>query len=148
MRRAVPLLVAAALAAGCGGGGTPLSRPEFAAQGNAICRDLYRKLEAMPEPRDGDSLASTMEKARGHTEDAIDALDDLEPPETAKASFEVFLARVRDELALMEDVQDAAEENDLPKALRKANRGTRLDEQASAAAAKAGLKVCARTARR
>jgi hypothetical protein len=148
VRRAVPLLVAAALAAGCGGGSAPLSQAEFATKGNAICRDLYRKLKAMPEPTDGDSLASTMERARGHTEDAIGALDELEPPAAARASFDEFLARVRDEVELMQDVQNAAEANDLPKALREANRGTKLDEQANAAAAKAGLRVCARSSPR
>jgi hypothetical protein len=145
VRRAVPLLAAAALAAGCGGGSAPLSPAEFAAKGNAICRDLYRQLEGMSEPRDGDSLASTMEKARGHTEDAIDALDELEPPKAAKAPFELFLVRVRDEVELMRDVQDAAQANDLPKAMREADRGTKLDQQANAAASKAGLEVCARS---
>jgi hypothetical protein len=148
VRRAVPPLVAVALAAGCGGGDAPLSRAEFVAKGNAICRDLYRRLEAMPEPRDGDSLASTMQTARGHTEDAIDELDDLHPPESARASFELFLARVRDEVQLMQDVQDAAESNDLPKAARAAARGTKLDRQANAAAARAGVRVCAQSSSR
>jgi hypothetical protein len=48
----------------------------------------------------------------------------------------------------MQDVENAAEANDLPKALREANRGTKLDEQANAAAAKAGLRVCARSSPR
>jgi hypothetical protein len=148
LRRALPLLAAAALAAGCGGGSATLTPAEFAAKGNAICRDLYRQLQGLPKPRDGDSLASTMEKARGQTEDAIDALDDLDPPSSAKAPFEVFLARVRDEVELMRDVQDAAEANDLPKAMREADRGTKLDEQANAAASKAGLKVCAQSSPR
>jgi hypothetical protein len=102
----------------------------------------------MSEPRDGESLASTMEEARGHTEDAIGDLEDLEPPAAAKAAFEEFLARIRDEVQLMQDVQDAAEANDLPKAMHEANRGTKLDEQANAAASKAGLKVCARSSPR
>jgi hypothetical protein len=145
VRRAVPLLVAAALAAGCGGAGgsTPLSRAEFAAKGNAICRDLFRRLKAMPEPRNAETLADVMKQGRAHTEDAIETLDDLEPPAAAKASFETFLARIHDEVELMRAVQDAAEANDLPKATREAGRGTTLDRQANAAASKAGLKVCA-----
>jgi len=145
VRRTLPLLVAVVLAAGCGGDEKPLSQAEFTAQGNAICRELYRQLEAMPEPRGAETLASTMEKARGYTEDAIDELDDLGPPPTAEPSFELFLDRVRDEAKLMQDVQDAAEANDLPKAARVADRGTKLDQQANVAASKAGLKVCAQS---
>jgi hypothetical protein len=148
VRRAVPLLVAVALAAGCGGGNARLSQAEFSAKGNAICRDLYRHLNAMTGPSDSETLAGVMKKGRGYTEDAIDDLEDLEPPATAEAAFEQFLARIRDEAKLMQDVQDAAEANDLPKAMREADRGTNLDEQANAAASKAGLKVCAESTRR
>jgi len=148
VRRAVPLLVAVALAGGCGGGKERLSQAEFAAKGNAICRDLFRELNAMPGPRDSATLAGMMKRLRGHTEDAIDDLEDLAPPATAEAAFGEFLARIRDEAKVMQDVQDAAEANDLPKAMREANRGTKLDGQANAAAAKAGLKVCAQSSPR
>jgi hypothetical protein len=144
VRRAVPLLVAVALAAGCGGSDAPLSQTEFAARANAICRDLYRHLNTLPDPRDSVTLADVMTEGRSYTEDALDDFDDLEPPASARAAFDGFLARIRDEVKLMEEVKDAAEANDLPKAMRVANRGTTLDAQANAAASRAGLKVCAR----
>jgi hypothetical protein len=51
MRSAIAIVLAAVAivaAAGCGGGDSSLSRGEYAAQGNEICRDTRKEVDAVP----------------------------------------------------------------------------------------------------
>jgi hypothetical protein len=148
VRRTLVAVAVVALAAACGGGNERLAQAEFARRGNAICRELFAKLDALPQAKSAPALAQVMERARTDTDDALGRLDDLRPPEAREQAFEQFRDRVRDEVALAEDVQRAAEQKDLRRALRVANRGVALDGQAHAAAARAGLGGCARRSRR
>ena len=148
MRRTLVAVAVVALATGCGGRKERLTQVEFAQRGNGICRELFAKLNALPQAKSAPALVDVMERARADTEGALDRLDDLRPPEAREQAFEQFLDRIRDEAALTKEVQSAAEEKDLRRALRVANRGVVLDREAHAAAGRAGLAGCARRARR
>ncbi len=138
----VPVCFAVALA-GCGGGSSRLSQAEFQHQGNAICTDYYKKLNALPQVSSPDQVVGFIDKAQAYTNTAIDDLDKLAPPKDDQSSFDAFLTQARDEVKLEDDLRAAAKAKDNAKLQAVGKRGDAMDKRANALAAKAGLDVCA-----
>jgi hypothetical protein len=85
-------------AAGCGGddsseesggesasGGGALTAAEYRKQGNALCKDAVREVEAIPAPRSPEDVADYLEKVFDSSEKVNDEFMKLEPPEDLRA---------------------------------------------------------------
>jgi hypothetical protein len=115
--------IAAPLAVGCGssdnepatGGpsGTAPSRPEpapparaaerrYVARANAICREVDRRVEAIPRPRDPRRLAGYLNRIVAIGRVYIGRLAALDPPPRIAATAHTAVALARQEIALLE----------------------------------------------
>lgn len=143
MRRAFLLLSTVALVAACGSGSSRLSHADFVQKGNAICTAYYKKLNALPQVSSPDQLVGFIDRAQGYTNTAITDLDKLEAPKNDEGSFDAFLAQVRAEVKLEDELRAAAKQKDNAKLQAVGRRGDAMDKRANALAAKVGLDVCA-----
>src|SRR4029077_1973898 len=81
------LVLVVLVAAGCGGGGSSsdqLSASDLKSKANAICADLNKKTQAAAKSQDFDTALNA-------TNDALDKLKALKPPDELKDSYQAFL---------------------------------------------------------
>lgn len=79
---------AAALIAGCGGGGSDrLSLEDFRSQADAVCTDGNRATDAIQDPTSTDTVLPFLEATRDATAPQIERLKDITPPEDLKARW-------------------------------------------------------------
>jgi|SRR5262245_25804116 len=102
MRAALALVLLFALA-GCGGEDA-LSRGEWAAQANAICRDTVTKVEALGLPSTSDEYVRVTPKANKLGRDALDRLRDLKAPGSIEGDTEKMIKGYEDVVKLQEVV--------------------------------------------
>ncbi len=83
--------------AGCGGdeesgdgasSGGPLTTTEYRKQGNALCKDAVREVEAIPVPKSPDAIAGYLEEVFDTSEQVNDEFVKLQPPEELQADHE------------------------------------------------------------
>ena len=150
MRRPVMPFCVLALA-GCGGdggGGERLSKSEFSAQGDKICREgrdeMQKKLQEeagepefrdMPAEKQQVHLATT---AMPVMERAMSRIEDLGAPEEYEEHVEKLAGGMRDLMDLFEDTQGADESE----AEELAQRLKDLQAQTRTAAKATGLEAC------
>jgi hypothetical protein len=98
MRRIAMGVLAAACAAGCGGGDGGLGERGFTEQATRLCQDGNRRLLGMRMPEDMAGLTALQERIEASEERLFDALGELEAPEGQRARFERAVGtRSRDE---------------------------------------------------
>jgi len=143
------LLLSATAAFGCGGGGgetTSLSRSDFVARADEVCRQTQREFNQIQK-----TPASTPEAAERQVDALIDvseqALDDLRsigPPQELEAGYESYLAARERAVGFLQDGRDAAADRNAEAYVRakrrvSAEQGTRL-----ALARDVGLSDCSK----
>jgi hypothetical protein len=153
-------VVALAGAVGCGGGGSSpgpssspsppappkiVSKASYVAQGDAICRDLKTKLDALQSPsneNDGKALAAYLRQGAALAESAVNQLDAVGRPATDAATAQRILDEQRAQVAKARQIATVFDNGDL------AGGSAQIEAQDDAAAklrtdAKAfGFKVC------
>ena len=148
MRRAPLLLLAAALAlAGCGGGDTAggtLTKAEFVAQANAICKDYDARITALGEPGSIDDLVGLAEKAKPIAEDGVAKLRALKAPEKLQASYDKYLATGDVNIELLVQLGEAAKSGDVAAIEKIGTGGEDNADKAHGIAAELGLTECAK----
>jgi hypothetical protein len=108
------LLVLTLTAAGCGGGSKTLSKAEYSAKLNQICRDLKAKNKEIGEPSSpaevakGPQLADELQKA-------IDEAKELKPPAELAEAADRFLSLNQQIQDKIDEVVDAAKNQDAQK---------------------------------
>ena len=114
LRRALVLIgLAALVAAGCGGGGSRLTRAEYAKQANAVCTDSNGKVKAVGSPGTSlGSLATYADKVIPILENGVADLKKLDPPEDEQNVVDQWLATNDEQLDLIREIRDAARDND------------------------------------
>jgi hypothetical protein len=100
----------AAVVAGCSGGGASaesMSREEFVAKANEICRDSRRDAQYPRNPSGSEEFAEALDSAAAALRDLISRLRDLPVPPELAGDVEAWLAN--DDLAahLLEEAADA-----------------------------------------
>ena len=107
MRRLVLVAMAVTLAAGCGGGGgARLSRTQYAAKADAICRKYNRLSSAIANPTSLAELASAVKKLVPLLDQSVKELRKLRPPKSEQATVDRWIERIeaiRDDLAKVGD---------------------------------------------
>jgi hypothetical protein len=148
MARASVLALAAVallttLSAGCAGGDDRLSRAELERQANDICSGYQRKLDALEQSQDFDTLQRFAEDARPILEQGVDDLRGLRPPEELEADYTAWVDATARDLVLIERVRKAAGRQDAAAIQRLSDDVSRADARADGMALALGLDVCA-----
>jgi hypothetical protein len=136
-------LLAVVLVAGCGGGGGKrLSREEYAAKADAVCRKYNEQTKAIENPTNLRDLAKVADKTLPILDNALSDLRKLKPPENEQAKVDEWLAQVENLKGDLTEIRDKAKDNDMqgvqavvPKADEHNNRSNEL-------ATELGMKVC------
>ena len=146
MRRAPFLVLAAALAlAGCGGGGkTTLSKAEFVAQANAICKDYDARINALGDPGSIEDLVGLAAKAKPIAEDGVAKLRALKAPEDLQARYDEYLATGDVNIAFLARLGEAAKSGDFAAIEKIGTEGEDNSDKAHGIAAELGLTECAK----
>lgn len=147
--RAVGLaaLVAAALgAAACGGGGggegERLTKAEYIAQADAICKDVNDRLDALGAAESIEEFAELAASAVEIQEDGLADLKELKPPEEDQATIDEALALLDQQLALSQQIQEAAAAGDEAKVEELIAQIEPIDSEADQLAVEYGLTEC------
>jgi hypothetical protein len=143
VRRAVFLVLALVLLAGCGGGGGKrLSREEYVSKADAICGKYNQQTKALSNPSNLTELAAVADKTLPILDNALKDLRKLKPPVDEQATVDKWLDQVANLKGDLKDIRDKAKSNDMqgvqavvPKAQEHNNRSNQLATQL-------GLKVC------
>jgi hypothetical protein len=134
-------------AAGCGGGKQQVSAAELVQKGDAICRDEqgeFKRIQAAPL-RNASDGADQAEALLGAARDAIDSLQDLEPPEPQQSAYDRYLDAKEHALQFFQQGKDAADDQN-GRAYSAAQAAVARGAHERAKLAKAvGFKSCSQT---
>jgi hypothetical protein len=105
--------VLAIVAAGCGGGGggSALSKDEYSARLNHICEELNAKNKEIGDPGSVEDVVQKGPKLNDAFQEAIDEVEDLNPPDELKDAHERFLSLGKQIHSKIDNLIDAAKEN-------------------------------------
>ena len=144
-RRIAPLVSLFALAAGCGGG-ERLSKAEFVAQADAICRRYEARLDALGQPMNVTELRSFADKALPIAKDGREDLGKLSPPAELEDSYDAWLDQGDEAIEIVERLRDAAADGDNAAIEKIAADARRTDAEANRLARELGFEQCGETA--
>jgi hypothetical protein len=114
---ALALVAALALLSGCGGGGGgggALTKSEFVAKGDEVCRQgdqQYAQLQQNP-PKTAADAASLTQKLIDVTNNEVTQIRDLDAPAEVKPALERYLRAREQGVAVLEHGLKAAQDND------------------------------------
>jgi hypothetical protein len=114
MLRALPIVGAAAMLAGCAGGGSGPSRAEFTRKADAACRTPRRQVEAIRRPGALILFAGYLDKTLPLVRAQRRALAAVEPPSSEKDEVAALLADYDAVLAALDRIQQGARSGDTP----------------------------------
>lgn len=144
MRRICAAAALALALAGCAGDGEErLSREEFVEQATAICTRAEERIGALEQPETVAELGEYAREARAITEEGVSDLRELEPPEDLEQGFRRYLESGDEVVALLGELEEAAESGDEAEARRVAEQIGESADAADAARA-AGVPDCER----
>lgn len=112
--RAARIVVAAPLAAmilaSCGG--DPLTKEDFLAQADAICAEAEERIEDLERPTNPEQIDGFVQQARELTENTLERLRELEPPEADADQIERMLDAIQRAVDQLPALAEAAKTND------------------------------------
>jgi len=137
-RAAVALLVPA-IVAGCGGG---LSKSELVAKGDAICARVNKQIAKEPDPKTAADLERLARRTAEISGPAIDDMEALEPPGELEDDFETFVASLKRQRELTQQIGEAAGDGDTAKVQRIGADAQTAQAEYNRVSAKIGFKQC------
>ena len=142
---AASALLAAALVAGCGsGGGSRLSRADYAKQADKICSTYNAKLNALPQPKSQAELSAFVGKAVPLVSDASDRLAELKPPQDEESIANAWNRANSDIVRALERLRDAAKAKDNAKMQTALADGNKANSRANTLAKTLGMDACSK----
>jgi hypothetical protein len=144
VRRLAPLLLVPIAAAGCGGGGKPLSHAEYVRQADAVCTRYNAAVRKLPKPASPPAIVDFAGKSLKLLDDALADERKLRPPKQLDPLKTRWLAQaqvVRGDIAAL---REAAKKGDVNKIQTTLAKGGRDDARSNSLAAQLGLKVCSK----
>jgi hypothetical protein len=107
--------VAAAILAGCGGGGGgPLTKSEFIAQGDAICKQAHDQFAALQKnpPSSAPEYAAYTERSIAVVESEVTKIRDLDAPDEVRPALDRYLKALEQTIGFMKKGLHAAQNKD------------------------------------
>lgn len=140
------LLLGVLVLAGCGGGGgggeERLTKEEWIAQADAICKRAAQEIDALGTPQSLDEVAELAAKASEIGRRELGEIRALQPPEEDEATIEEMLALSDQLIDIGEKIGAAAEEGDLAEVQKLLQEGEPINDQADQLAQDYGLEEC------
>jgi hypothetical protein len=141
--RALPLLLAAAVLAGCGsGGGEPLTREHYAQKADAVCTKYKNKTDDLGNPANLSDLADVADKVIPILHSARGELRKLNPPANEEGTADAWLDQFDLIIDDVEKIRDKARDNDTAAVQRLAQPALEHDKRANELATQLGMTVC------
>jgi hypothetical protein len=118
MRRLSLLVLPVLLLAACGGGSS-LSKSEYVAQAEAICKDTNKQIDALSTPTDPASFQKLIEDSIKIADSATSRIKALDPPSDDKADLqkkviEPLESQVKEARSYLAKVKEAVAKKDQP----------------------------------
>jgi hypothetical protein len=126
-----------------GTGRPQLTKEEYASQLNAICEDFNRKQEEIGQPQSLAELAEKGPQILDEFNKTIDKARDLNPPDEIADQANRFFELQDQQRDLIDDIVQAAKDNDLQKAQEIGAKVDPLDAEADRLANELGAPACA-----
>ena len=147
-RVASPVLAVLAIAvAGCGGGGggggETLSKPEFQAKANAICKQFNADIDKLGAPSSFNEIPAFTDKAIALSDAALNKLGDLKPPKEFQDDWNQWLDYGSQLHDTADDLKAAAKNKDAAALKAAGAKADARDKKSDAIAVKLGLQTCA-----
>jgi hypothetical protein len=135
------------IAAGCGGGGGDerLSRDDYVAKADAICRATVDKRRALPVPTALAGIPRYVDRALPLLDSARSDLRALRPPPELEDEVTSWLQAIEDERDALSNLRRAAADKDAAKARAIGSQGVVIEQRARTRARAIGLVACANT---
>jgi hypothetical protein len=145
VRRALPLLLATTIFAGCGGGGGDgtLTRDEYASRADAICAKYKKQTDALDRPATLSDLANVADDVVPILKKARDELRDLKPPADEQTTAATWLDQFDVVISDVEKIRDKAKENDSAGVQQLAQPALDHNNRANRLAKQLGMTTCA-----
>jgi len=139
-------LATAVVTAGCGGGDDAqrLTRAEFIARADAICKATSTKLSALPEPQGLEEFAQQARAVITVSANALASFRKLVPPPELEPQVAQMTALVAKQVELASALAAAADKQDANALETLASTGNRLSKGTNEVAREIGLKECGR----
>jgi hypothetical protein len=137
-RASVALLLLVPVA-GCGGG---LSEGELVAEGDKICKRVNEQIAKEPEPKDAAGLERLAKKTVELSDPAIEDMEALEPPDELEADFEKFVASLKEQRDITEQIGAAAAAGDTAKIQELGSQAQEAQTEYRQLSDKIGFKEC------
>ena len=147
MRRALPLLLAIALLAGCGGGAgndEALTREEYAAKADAICGKYKKETESLARPEDLSDLAKVADQVSPILDKAPGELRELKPPADEQVTATAWLDQFDVIIDDVAKIRHEAKANDTAGVQAQAQPALQHNERANKLATQLGMTVCSK----
>lgn len=143
MRRLLAISLLALVAAGCGGGGDPLTKEEFTRQANEVCQEFDRKIDELGAPEGLGEIEDFTDRSADIARGGRDELAELEPPEELDEDYDRLLEMLDEEIEDVERLGEAAADGDEDEVRTIIAEGTAKSEASDRLALELGLDDCA-----
>lgn len=143
-----PLIVVAALGAGCGGGQQQVTAAELGQKADQACREeqtKFKQIQATPPANASEAADQTKELVQV-AESVSSSIDDLEPPDALRQPLDDYLSARDRAIEQMKEGQDAADNQDSAAYGAAQAAVTKSAPQRRRLADSLGLKVCSSNA--
>jgi hypothetical protein len=141
----VTLAAGATGVAGCGGGdggSGALSRKQYIARADQICRDSNRQILKIPAPKSAPQVVSYVNRAVPLVDQTLKRLKALEPESGFQADAAQLVGNLGLQRNIIRDVGAAAKKRDVKELTAVTKRGAQIAQTTEQRAKTAGFKVC------
>jgi DNA-binding NtrC family response regulator len=143
VRRLLVVAFAVTLVAGCGGGGGKrLSKTEFAAKADAICRKYNRLSQSASNPGNFSELAAAVHKLTTLLDQSVTDLRKLRPPKDEQATVDRWIDSVESIRNDLADVGDKAAKKDKSGIQAALRAGAKDNQRGNQLASQLGMTDC------
>ncbi|HEY2769495.1 MAG TPA: hypothetical protein VGI87_02960 [Solirubrobacteraceae bacterium] len=140
------LLIAVALAAGCGssGGSSSVSKADFVSKANAICTKVNKQIASLPKINTAQDLLSTGPKELTDAGQGIAKLKALQVPDSIKSQVSQWISALEQESAISNKLISAFKNKNAQELTQAEAAGKTSQAQDHSRAVALGLTACAK----